>query len=233
MSIGAGLAAAARAGAEVEIVTVLSGDPGQVAAADASNRHAGFAIAGQAARARQAEDAAACERIGARPVWLGFSDDRNDPRPGDGVIAPAVRAALEDSDVALVGGWPLSHPDHAWLTRLALGVIAPTVRVGLFVEQPYAAWQAASREHGLRVGRLLGRPTGAPLLSAGAPWARLPAGPRDWKAKRDAAAEYRSQLPVLRHWPLARIAAYELLHAGERVTWCSVSRSRSAMEVAT
>jgi LmbE family N-acetylglucosaminyl deacetylase len=222
LSLGAGLAAAARHGADIRVVTVLSGDPGQVAEADASNRFAGFATAGEAAAARQAEDAAACARIGATPHWLGFSDDANDPRPGDEEVASAVRRALSGADAVLLGGWPLSHPDHAWLTRLALCLVDPGASIGLFVEQPYAAWRAASRESGFDARNLVGRPDRSPPLPADGAWRRLRARPTDRCTKLQAIREYRSQLPVLRHWVLPRMVAYELLHGGELLTWCNV-----------
>lgn len=228
LSFGAGLAAAARRGSAVEVVTVLSGDPGQRCSADASNRLAGFDTAGETARARQAEDARACARIGARAVWLGFSDDANDPRPGDEAIEPAVRDAIAGADAVLLGGWPLSHADHAWLTALVLRVIADGALVGLFVEQPYAAWRALSREHGVDLRGLVTKPAAAWPVPAGAVWRRVPARPRDWRAKVLAVSEYRSQRRVLRHAVTSRIVVHELLHRGELLTWSTVSADARA-----
>ena len=34
----------------------------------------------------------------------------------------------------------LGHPDHVWVNRLVLGRDLGAVRVGLYVEQPYAMW---------------------------------------------------------------------------------------------
>jgi LmbE family N-acetylglucosaminyl deacetylase len=228
LSLGAGLTAAARRGADLRIVTVLSGDPSQRCAADASNRFAGFGTAGEAARVRQAEDAKACARIGARPSWLGFSDDANDPRPDDAAIEPAVRDAVAGADAVLLGGWPLSHADHAWLTALALRVVADGALIGFFVEQPYAAWRVLSREHGIDVRGLVAKPAVAPPIPPDAVWRRVRARSRDWRAKLQAVREYRSQRLVLRRAVTLRIAAHELLHGGELLTWCTVSAEARA-----
>lgn len=217
LSIGAGVAAAARRGADVDVVTVLSGDPAQTCPADG-----GFATAGEVARVRQAEDARACASVGARPVWLGFSDDANGPLPNDEAVAAAVAEALAGSDVVLMAGWPLVLEDHIWCTALALPLVAPGTPVGLFFEQPYAAWQVASREHGIRPGALFRAPRRIVSIGLDVPsgaWRRVPACPRDWLAKAAGVRAYRSQLRVLRRYVVPRMAAHQLLMGGERVSW--------------
>src|SRR3712207_8859213 len=70
LSLGASMHAAARRGARVEAVTVLAGDPASTTPADDSNRRAGFATAGEAARLRREEDRRACTAVRATPTWL-------------------------------------------------------------------------------------------------------------------------------------------------------------------
>src|SRR3954463_13831402 len=73
-SLGAAIAATSRAGVDVVILTVLAGDPSSRVTAGAWDAEAGFATAGEAARARGLEDERACAEVAARPVWLPYSD---------------------------------------------------------------------------------------------------------------------------------------------------------------
>src|SRR4051794_10688512 len=182
LSLGASIRAATRRGARVEVLTVLAGDPASATPADDSNRRAGFATAGEAARARREEDRRACLAVGAAPVWLTLNDDRNDPEPTDGEIRDAVRGALAGADAVLLPAFPLAHPHHRRVAALALDVVAPGTPLGLYVEQPYASWQALARRR-----RGWSRPRVAPELGlevpASAAWRREPCRPGDWLAK--------------------------------------------------
>lgn len=225
LSLGASIRAARRRGAQVDAVTVLSGDTESAAAADESIRRAGFASAGEASRARRAEDHVACRLVGADPIWLPFADNDNEPPPSDEEIRSELRQRLEGYDAVLLPGCPLHHPDHRSISRLTLEALGPGRRIGLYVEQPYAAWRALSRSgrssrelqcaQSLQQLRLEVEPAGR--------WLRGPGGPADWLVKQKAIGLYRSQVRVLRKFPRTRIFVDEARHGGEAVLWCTLT----------
>jgi LmbE family N-acetylglucosaminyl deacetylase len=196
-SLGASIAAAARGGNEVTVLTVFAGDPASRVPAGDWDSRTGFATAGDAARVRRAEDAAACAALGARPVWLPFFDAQYPVRVSDDEVWESVAAASRGVDLVLVPGFPLRHPDHLRLLQLASSWGLPAT-VALYVEQPYAWREPAS-------------PNGGPA------WAPLRGAVRDRRAKRRALRAYRSQLPMFGKLPLERIALYELRRGGETV----------------
>lgn len=212
LSVGAAVAAAARAGDAVAVVTVLAGDPSSAAPAGEWDAACGFATAAEAARARRAEDREACRLLGAEAVWLPFPDGQYGRAPDDEVW-PALEAAIAGADTVLLPGFPLAQPDHRWLAELvvARGFRA---RVGLYVEQPYAIGQDAPRVP----------PPLAARLGDGWSWTPLPADDGDVGRKRRATRAYRSQLRYMAgRWPAEvvpwRIARYERRHGGEKVAW--------------
>ena len=204
-SLGAAISFATRRQAEVTVLTVLAGDPGSTAPAGPWDRRAGFATAGEAAHVRRLEDAAACELVGARPVWLPFSDEQYARGGSEAEIRAAVVEAAGDAQV-LVPGFPLLHPDHAWLRRL-LEDAFPAERVFLYTEQPYAAaWTERPGIDGVHDRE------GLPPPSA---WRHLRAGLGDQLRKRRACRAYRSQLPLLGDGAVSSIFRYELRVGGE------------------
>jgi LmbE family N-acetylglucosaminyl deacetylase len=130
---------------------------------------------------------------------------------------------LGDADAALVPGYPLDHPDHRWVGELVLSRTSSDIQLGLYVEQPYAAW------HWLRLGRLIGlmrapEPKTTSALVGGVGklqlnWQRSRACLSCRRRKFAALGAYRSQLKVLRRWPRARIALYEMVRGGESIAW--------------
>jgi len=212
LSVGAALWSAARAGAAVSVVTVLAGDPASTLLAGRWDRRAGFATAGEAARVRRQEDARACRILGARPVWLPFADEQYERAPDEEIwteLAPIVNRA----NVVLIPGFPLVHPDHAWLTALVCDRL-PSASLALYVEQPYA----------MIVRRQLSAPPPgrAGTLGAEVEWEALRPGFRAWLAKQRAARAYASQLVAFAR-PAQRvplwIARYEREAGGELVGW--------------
>src|SRR5215208_5087706 len=75
LSLGAAIADASSRGAKVRIVTVFAYDPQASGPPGAWDAACGFHSAEDAARARRAEDAESCARVGAEPVWLPFADE--------------------------------------------------------------------------------------------------------------------------------------------------------------
>ena len=173
--------------AQVEVLTVLAGDPEAADVPPGSwDEAAGFTTASAAAAARREEDRAACEHLGARPLWLPFWDrDYGLDRP-----EPAVREELR----RLFGGRDGARPRLAALARRSSvgGRAGPRVRprvgrVGAYVEQPYALW---------------GLQPEIALPTAGADdWIRLRASLGDRLAKRRAVEAYVTQLPPRRGHP--------------------------------
>jgi LmbE family N-acetylglucosaminyl deacetylase len=176
LSLGAAMAAWARADARIELLTVLACDPESTAPAGGWDSRGGYVTEGESALARREEDRRACERLGVTARWLPFGSVDYDRHGTDEEVWNAVAEVADGADDVLVPGFPLSHPDHAWLARLLEGREVGVSRVGRFVEHPYAR-----------------RGDRRPADSYG----RLPTSPRDRLAKWRAIREYRSQLPLL------------------------------------
>ena len=136
LSLGASIHGASRRGTRVDVLTVLAGDPDSATPADDHNRQAGFATAGEAARARRVEDERACRQVGAQALWLPFSDDANEAPADDSTIKSELTARLADYAAVLLPGFPLRHRDHRRVSRLTLQALEPRTIVGLYVEQP-------------------------------------------------------------------------------------------------
>jgi LmbE family N-acetylglucosaminyl deacetylase len=206
-SLGAAISYAARNGVEVTVLTVLAGDTTSTQPAGVWDSRAGFRTAGEAARSRRGEDARACELVGARAVWLPFSDHQYDGARGEADIVDAVLEAVGDAEVVLPG-FPLMHEDHRWLRRVLEGAL-PAERVALYTEQPYAAaWTAGP-------GLAASGPDRFPPEHA---WRRVRAGLSDQLRKLRACQAYGSQLPLLGDRPVAKIFRYEARVGGETVT---------------
>lgn len=210
LSLGGAMAAWARAGADVTLLTVLGCDPTSVVLTRGWDRRAGFATEGEAARARREEDRRACAILGVRPVWLPYGSVDYERHGEEAEVRARALARLDGSDAVLLPGAPLSHSDHAWLVRalLAGGLRAPWT--GFYAEQPYtrrAGGDPASP--GWLEGEL-----GAPLV-----FERAPAGVRSRVAKWRAIRRYRSQLPLLAMRRSLRRGVLVLALEDERVAW--------------
>jgi LmbE family N-acetylglucosaminyl deacetylase len=212
-SLGATIAATTRSGTEVNVVTVLAGDPESTVPAGWWDRATGFRTLGEAARARRHEDRRACALVGATPSWLPFPDATYDSRPDDDEIWTAVQEAIAGAAAVLVPGFPLTHVDHDWLTMLVLARAESALQIGLYVEQPYAwrAWQRTRAE-----------PTTPTVLQAlldePARWIRTRRAWVDRRVKLLASRAYASQLGMFGLLPLQRIALHEAIR-GERIAW--------------
>src|SRR5262245_764125 len=156
LALGATLARAVKLGAEVEIVTVFAGDPASATPAGVWDRGCGFRSAGKAAHARRKEDQRACTILGAKPVWLPFSDNQYDRDRDAARVGAALAPHVEKADVLLLPGFPLTHPDHVCATAVVLGTAPQRARIGFYVEQPYVRESgltpAASDGYGTGVG---------------------------------------------------------------------------------
>jgi LmbE family N-acetylglucosaminyl deacetylase len=195
LSLGAAIAATR---ADVTIVTVLAGDPDSELAAGHWDSRAGFRTAGEATRARRAEDVRACDEVGAKRAWLPYFDEQY-PRLGeDDEIWKGVLAALGDAETVLVPGFPLMHPDHRWLHDLVATRDLPDRRLGHYVEEPYAAAWAT------------GDPDGE--------WKPVAASLPHRVRKLRACRRYATQMPLLGPVVLPMVR-YEAARGGELVRW--------------
>lgn len=234
----------------MRVVTAFANDPSSTASAAGWDAECGFATAGEAARARREEDLRACSRVGATPLWLPFGDEEYGRGATDADVLAALADATNGAETMLVPGFPLLHPDHVWLTLLALREPWTTARIGLYVEQPYAAWRHLGRGRrswaapGLtlrkgvanlarmllrtRAGKAMQRPiVPAPVaeyLGQQPAWLSLRRSPADWLAKRRAIGAYRSQLRGFGTQAPWVMALYELAWGGEAVAWPDVGR---------
>ena len=194
LSLGASMARWARVGRNVELLTVLALDPESDAPTEGWDRRAGFATEGEAARARREEDRVASALLGVTPRWLPFGSVDFERHGDDAVVWEAVRDVVDEADVVLVPGSPLSHADHAWLNGLLASKV-PARALGLYAEQPYT------------------------LRAATEPYARATVSARDRLAKWRAIRAYGSQLPLLGMRGSVRRGALRLALADERITW--------------
>lgn len=203
---------AAASGIDVVNVTVLAGDPTSHDLPGDWDREARFSSAGAAARERRKEDARACELIGARPVWLPFRDNQYADDGRDRAWESLAPLLVDDAELILVPGFPLLHPDHAWLAGLVWEHRTDLPPIGFYVEQPYA--EAVWHRHGRRPDRG-DRSEAAPRELV---WQRGRPTPRGWWRKQRALAAYSSQLRAMTRpgaRVLARVARQELQLGGE------------------
>jgi LmbE family N-acetylglucosaminyl deacetylase len=252
-SLGAGIAHAARAGSVVRVVTVFANDPDSNAATTDWDREAGFSSAREAAIGRREEDGRACALVGATPTWLPFTDNDHGGEPNLELMRARLDEAIAeaDADAVLLPGYPLAHPDHALLTTSFLSTPPRAGRLGLYVEQPYAAWRHIGRGrrtwaaadltltrslHNLtsmllhtKRGRELQTPTLDPAVTGsvgGEPvFGELVAGRHDRRSKRRALHEYDSQFRGFGRHTRPLIALYERGWGGEGLAWISPERA--------
>lgn len=217
LSVGAFLGDRSDAGTEVVILTVFAGDPESGLSACNWDRLGGYETEGDATRARREEDAAACAIVGARPLWLPFSDwpyvDNRDER----AIFAALEDAVREEDMLLVPGFPLLHPDHRFVCECILRGRVPCRSLGLYVEQPYR-YRVRRREDPALDQSLVD------FVGVRPAWQALPAQGSARLRKRRAVQAYRSQLPPLGlgAWHGLRLRLmlrHEARRGGELVAW--------------
>lgn len=214
LSLGATIAAAARAGAAVEVLSVFCGDPNSQAPAGPWDRKSGFQSEGEASRTRRQEDRDACSILGAIARWLPFGDEQYDRGGDEGQVGAALTTAVDGADVVLIPGWPLENSDHEWLSEILLRTRAQCGRFGLYVEQPYAFYR---RERvPVSVAASL-----RPLLETIPAWRPLAVSRIDRQLKRQAITAYRSQSRQLglRFLGVHRLLLHERTQGGEAIAW--------------
>jgi LmbE family N-acetylglucosaminyl deacetylase len=218
LSLGAYIAKTSGSGRRVVVLTVFAGNPDSRLEAGGWDGRGGFATEGEASTTRRREDTEACSLVGAEPRWLNLSEA--DYRGGfDWDLAQALALdALQaiGPDVVLVPGFPLTNPDHRWLTTTILG--SWSGRTGFYAEQPYRYW--VRREHP--------RPVASALADDASPtpgeWIASHASISDMSTKRRAVLAYRSQLKLLgldrrRNSKLNRMLLHERIRGGEAIAW--------------
>jgi LmbE family N-acetylglucosaminyl deacetylase len=225
LSLGATIAGWARSGSHVVVVTVLANDPDLSGSASPWDSRAQFTSSREAAAKRRMEDARACAIVGADTEWLPFGDKEH-PRGGtDNEIKAALQRAVGHADALVAPGYPLTQAggDHLLVTRLALALPARPPRVGLYVEQPYAANRL--------VRRLTRRAVPLPFQRERLEWNKLRPALGDWRAKQAAIASYGSQRTVLGPFLRTRIALYELASGGEAIAWLASGEMSAAQDM--
>ena len=200
----------ARAGARVELLTVLALDPTSVAPTAGWDRRAGFATEGEAARARREEDRRACALLGVTPSWLPFGSVDFDRHGDEADVRRKVADALGEAKLVLLPGFPLSHPDHEWLVRTLVSDLKSDTKLALYAEQPYTV--RADEEPGMLSWV-------SEVLVAQAVFERVAVGAGDRVAKWRAIRAYTSQLPLLGMTGDVRRGPLRLALADERVAW--------------
>jgi LmbE family N-acetylglucosaminyl deacetylase len=217
MSLGATIAWAAQAGATIDVLTVFALVPSSAAPTGPWDAKSGFTTEGEAATGRREEDRRACSVIGADPRWLDFGAEPYERRGSDDDIWRAVQAATEGADLVLIPGFPLLHPDHAYLSELLLRRGLSGRRTALYAEQPYA-YTHRMAPLGTAVAPALKALTGADVS-----WTRVRTERAHRQAKLQAVRCYRTQLPQLglRNIGLYRMLWHENAQGGEAIAWLS------------
>jgi len=215
MSLGATIAWAAQTGAKIEILTVFSLITTSNAPTGPWDKSCGFDTEGQASTVRREEDRQACRVLGATPRWLEFGAEPYERRGTDEDISYAVRAATEGADLVLIPGYPLLHPDHAYLSELLLRKGVSGQRTVLYTEQPYAYTHNKSPQTSA-VPAAIEAVVGAPIA-----WTRVRTERAHRQVKLQAVRCYRTQL---RRLGLRTIGLYRMLwreasQGGEAVAW--------------
>jgi LmbE family N-acetylglucosaminyl deacetylase len=188
LSLGATIASWSRTGSIVELLTVLGCDPDSVAPAGGWDRRGGFATEGESARARREEDRRACAVIGATPRWLPFGSVDYERHGDEAAVRRAVAGAIDGADHVLLPGFPLTHPDHAWLMRTLAVSRLDRPEIVLYAEQPYTGRAGDEPRVAAWVSKAVGEAsTFEPVRTE----------LRDRLAKWRAIRQYRSQLPLL------------------------------------
>ncbi|HYY03860.1 MAG TPA: PIG-L family deacetylase [Gaiellaceae bacterium] len=228
LSLGATIAAATRAGQDVSVLTVFAGEPDSAAEPSSWDVRAGFRSAGEAGRARRAEDAAACATLGARAVCLEGVRTLSRAELGR-----RLRPELAQADLVLIPGYPCTHADHELVSALVLEDGVPG-ELALYVEQPYAMWRLLGQQHARRrrIARSVGlaaraggvRALQEPVVPAAlrraastAGWEPIRATAHDRWLKQRASLCYRSQFRLFGLRLLAAIALYEWAFGGEAI----------------
>ena len=209
LSLGAAIAAWSRAGARVELLTVLGCDPASEAPAGGWDRRGGFATEGASARARREEDRRACAILGATPVWLPFGSvdyERHGGRgggPTGGRRGGGRRRSRAPPGIAAQPPRPRVARADARRRRARPGERRALRRAALHAAR-------GRRAAGAPVARIRGRRVD---VRTG------PARLRDRHAKWRAIRCYRSQLPLLGMGRSLRRGPHRLALAPELVAW--------------
>jgi LmbE family N-acetylglucosaminyl deacetylase len=198
LSLGAAMSAWAREGARVELLTVLACDPASTAPAGGWDGRAGHATEGESARARREEDLRACRRLAVAPRWLPFGSVDYERHGTDADVRDAVAGAAAGADEVLLPGFPLPHPDHAWLAELLGEGDLGAALIGRYAESLYARRAEAEPP---------------------ADYTPVRTSARDRLAKWRAIREYRSQLPLLGLSRSLTRGPLSLALAREAVAW--------------
>jgi hypothetical protein len=225
------IARAARAGAEVTVLTVFAGDPELNRPAGAWDLRCGFASAKEASRERRREDTRACEILGATPAWLPFPDEQYEGTVTAEDVWSALSPKLDDADLVLIPGYPLENYGHAWLAQLFNERMPAELPVALYVEQPYANLLTIGRGYrpaafsralaiALRTRTGLRAQTPAPALAGTTvplEWVAAAAGRKLQDIKGEAILAYHSQIDQFGGRLVERIRLYEWGWGGEGI----------------
>lgn len=169
------------------VITVFAGRPPRRASLPPWDEAAGFHPGDDVVDARRAEDRAALDTLGARPVWLNFLDAQYGDSPSADSITAALERVLAAADPATVCvPLGLFHSDHELALAAALSLVLrfPSRRWLAYEEPMYRRIPHAldARLTSLREAGL--QPTA--IAGAAAP-----------ESKRRAVACYASQLRAL------------------------------------
>ena len=169
--------------------------------------------------------------LGADHVWLTFSDEQYEAEHDAETVYAGLEPWIAMAGAVLIPGYPLKNPDHAWLHELLVTRV-PAIKLGLYVEQPYAtdvltegslrslrpylntARLAARTGVGSRPAARLPRTLGAGDGS-GLAWRARRSDRRSRAVKAQAIRAYRSQYGTLGPRLAPRIAVYEAIAGGE------------------
>jgi LmbE family N-acetylglucosaminyl deacetylase len=218
LSVGGTIHDLTRGGVDVTIVTVFAGDPSADRPASYWDAKRGTRTQGAAVRARRDEDEAAAAELGATSRALPWEDSGYPGHRDPDAIWAGLGPLVDEADLTLLPGWPLSHADHRYATLLVMDRLPRTAPIAFYAEQPYAAEPIT-----LLKGILRGR-TVEPLRYAydgKITWCCRRLGPDGRDAQDRALARYAGELQnlgVRARWGrlVRRLSGGEWIGVGER-----------------
>jgi LmbE family N-acetylglucosaminyl deacetylase len=156
------------------VVTVFAGRPPASTPLPPWDEAAGFRPGDDVVGARRAEDRAALDILGAKPVWLSFLDSQYGSTPSVDAIVPVLESALtEAAPVAVCIPLGLFHSDHVLTHAATLRVMARhTHWRWLAYEEPMYRRVPGALDD--RLASLRSTGIGATLLQPAAPPAQKP-----------------------------------------------------------
>jgi LmbE family N-acetylglucosaminyl deacetylase len=182
-----------RRGAAVTLLSAFAGQPESTGRLSYWDAKRGTSSKAEALAMRRAEDDSAAALLGLTSVQLPFDDFAYVPARDPDALWDSIVPHLPGVDVVLLPGWPLLHPDHRYLTMLAMQRL-DAEQLFFYEELPYGAQPVQVVKRLLRGRRT---PSIVYELGTDVTWQRTVTSRDDFAAKRRAVECYGGELAAL------------------------------------